>query len=176
MSVEISSTFSFPLCPLSDCSKDGQVKMTESSLPVYNFDGIKKHYRRKRTIPILPSSADALYLSPGGAWYFIEFKNGKIDEVDVTKKIYDSLVILSDWHEGCIADIDFSRNNIIFILVYNPTKYRSSQESSSRNMLYQHLEQQSDTRKVLFNLNRYVGYIFKNVVTCTPSELEEILV
>ena len=54
-----------------------------------------------------------------GTRYFFEFKNGTIDikeNVNIFNKIYDSMLVFL---ETVNKHIDYSRNNIVYVLVFN---------------------------------------------------------
>lgn len=75
---------------------DHNYYMTNSKLPVINFDKAAKCYKDEKDLNYLPASNDALYIMDKNHLYFLEFKNGKIEEDNIKTKIYDSLFILSD--------------------------------------------------------------------------------
>ena len=82
------------------------------------------------------STADAFFVLEDGKWYFVEFKNTKIDtsslKLRVQLKAYENLHLLFDilldmteitTELGCIENpIDFIRNNVIYILVCSEEK------------------------------------------------------
>ena len=82
------------------------------------------------------STADAFFVLEDGKWYFVEFKNTKIDtsslKLRVQLKAYENLHLLFDIlldmteisrELGCIENpIDFIRNNVIYILVCSEEK------------------------------------------------------
>jgi len=98
---------------------DNHVFMTSCQTKVVNFDNFKKYVARKHSIKE-PMSCDALYRCSNSNWFFIEFKNGKIED-KMYGKIYESILLLI---EGLNYPIDFIRNNVSFILVHNKTHYR----------------------------------------------------
>lgn len=70
---------------LKDTSRDSSTEppfyMTDSDLSVVSFDRAKRHYTKERHLSGEPSSCDALYYSKAhDNYYFIEFKNGGINE------------------------------------------------------------------------------------------------
>jgi hypothetical protein len=73
--------------------------MTDSLLEVVNFDAVKDHYITSLKLSTVPKSKDALLVKSDRKSIFIEFKNGcvnKKEEFDIRKKIYDSLLLLTD--------------------------------------------------------------------------------
>lgn len=174
-----------------------KVSMVQSGIQVCSFDEVKKWYVKEK-IPYAkpnPKSNDALYFDEEG--YFIEFKNGKITSsvnYELNKKIYDSLFILfdlqyTDKNGKKVDSISYSRENMNYILVYNEELYnendmtRQTQEginrqrevslSLSRTKLYNFVRQRAKEEFILFGLDQFRNYLFKNVYTYTQQEFEE---
>lgn len=80
-------------------------------------------------------------------------------------------------------DISFTRNNIVFILVYNgeknplpnQIKKQVSDESSSRVEIGRHIAQKAKKEFILFDLERFQTLYFKKVHTYTTEQFEEYL-
>lgn len=118
---------------LEDTSYDKHNKeyMVHSKLQVCSFDDVKEWYVGKK-IPLVnpnPKSNDALFFGKDEC-FFIEFKNGKIDNkvnFELNKKIYDSLFILFDLNYrdkngDLVNSISYTRSKMSYILVYNEEK------------------------------------------------------
>ena len=175
---------------------DGKAYMTESTLPCFDFDGIKEWYIKEKIPNVKPSPAsnDALLIGENGM-VFIEFKNGKIDNAEnnrIIQKIYDSLLILFDravdmgwFREDFQADISYTRNHMEYVLVYNEEKYASRfptaqtkkgmerqklQASVCRDKINKYVRRRGNRALVKFGLDRFRGYVFKEVYTLTESE------
>jgi hypothetical protein len=124
-------------------------------------------------------SADAIINSKKGL-VLIEFKNGSVNNRDVKDKVRDSVLILCDIIK---CNISYIRENIDFILVYNETKNPLPkqiikgivQESHSRTFISKKLAQKGKQEFVLFDLDRYKKFLFKEVHTYTQEEFEEYL-
>lgn len=175
--------------------------MTESNIKVIDFDKVKNNYVAYNisNVDPHPRSNDALYISKDGVWFFIEFKNGNVDDkvnFEINKKIYDSLFILFDIKfvqnkikfNNCIS---FTRENMNYILVYNKDIYdknkktrlteiglkrqekRLLQKSKSRDILKKSIMKLSGENLILFGLDHFKGYFFKNVFTYTKEEFEK---
>ena len=179
--------------------KENKVYMVESDIPVCSFDSVKEWYVKKR-IPYVnpnPKSNDALFFS-NKECFFIEFKNGKIDNgvnFEINKKIYDSLLILFDLkyedRSGKVIDsISYTRTNMNYILVYNKEKYlengptRQTTEgfkrqealitkSEHRDKLYSTMRKLANEEFIKFGLDQFKNYLFKNVYTYTIDEFEK---
>lgn len=100
--------------------------MVENEIQVIDFDLLKEKYcTDKSDIPganRAATSADAL-ISRDDKVYFIEFKNGNIKKREhkskIKSKLRDSVLIYCDITK---KDLDFARENVEYILVYNATK------------------------------------------------------
>lgn len=156
---------------LKKTSKDNNHKnnieyMTNSKLPVINFDKVAKAYAREHNLKILLTSNDAVFLDENSNAIFIEFKNGNIskEELDnVKQKLYESVLMLLD-----ILDekISYSRDNIRYILVYNGVK-------NSRVSIGTHIAQKAGNHFIEFGLSRFKGLCLKDIYTYTKEEFEE---
>lgn len=184
---------------LEETSCDETYPMTTSQLQVCSFDKVKEWYVQNK-IPYAnpnPKSNDALYFSKEEC-FFIEFKNGKIDNAvnfEINKKIYDSLFILFDLKyrdkKGkCVDSISYTRENMNYILVYNKEKYAEAgptrqtnegikrqkiekRESQHRDILYKTIRKLAKEEFILFGLDQFKNYLFKNVYTYTVEEFEQ---
>ncbi len=147
--------------------KEKKKYMCESKMKVINFDKIPKAYNRGKGWSILPKSNDALYIDVKGQWYFIEFKNGGINSGEIYKKLFDSIVMLLD--EKIIPDIQFVRDNINYILVYNSNKYGKMANSPSREGIYGYVFERAEEEEKLFDIDKFEQYLFRETHTYTPS-------
>lgn len=96
--------------------------MTYDTYKVVNFDAVKTAYLNSNHISEEhAASVDAMLNTEEGMLYFIEFKNGELhsEKQNINRKIRDSVMIFC-----AIADeqIEFTRKNLRFILVYNAAK------------------------------------------------------
>ncbi len=177
----------------------GQKKyMTESEMPVVDFDKVKKAYVRELRVKpkSMPCSSDALHIGKNGNISFIEFKNGKINYMqryNIHQKIYDSLLIFGDMTG---KGLSFCREHADFILVYNEMKNREEekgetgegeagkgkskggeqrqiQESDSRVAIGKYFSRKGKKNFVRFDLEKFENFYFKNVFTFTEKEFED---
>ena len=194
---------------------DQKEYMCDSSMQIFNFDGLKKWYVKKYMPKQAqkPCSNDALWLDVDHA-VFIEFKNGKIDEEGNNKiifKVYDSLLMLFDDKfdlSYCRPDfkqnISYTREHMDYILVYNADKYdedhhttqtkkglerqgiqfpkleeeskrQSPQNSKSRTAIYKTFRALGKRNFILFGLDRFKSYLFRQVYTMDQAEFERYL-
>lgn len=160
--------------------KDGENPgyMTESDIPVINFDEVKKSYIKDMKLSYTPCSNDALYIGKNEKVYFIEFKNGMINNktvFNVYNKIYDSLLIFNDIIQG---NISFCRENVNFILVYNEGRNSCGEkeingEDSSKAKISKHFYAKAKRKYVRFGLERFEKLYFQDVYTYTEKEFED---
>lgn len=164
------------ICSIKKVSVDNSRNkpMTDSWLEVVNFDKIPSEYSRGKGWKCVPCSNDALYIAVDSEWYFIEFKNGSIDKADIYRKIYDSLIMMIEL--GVIPNIQFVRNNVNYILVYNSDKYLKVQESKSRNENYIYILNLAKSERRLFDVDKFEGYLFKGTHTYDEDEFRRLFI
>lgn len=167
---KISPILSAHKCTLKRASKDddGGCFMCESILQVIFFDKIPKEYCRRLHCRVLPKSNDALYISQGDNWYFIEFKNGTVEKADVYRKIYDSIIMLIELK--IIPDFKFVREHIHYILVYNPEKYS---DMPARDKIHSYMYERAESERKLFGIEKLKTFLLKETHTYTPGLFEE---
>lgn len=162
--------------------KDGEKPgyMTDSQIQVINFDKVKDGYIKNLALSNTPCSNDALYFGKDNKIFFVEFKNGVLDErprrnFNICKKIYDSLLIFNDIVN---KNISFCRENLYFILVYNENKNKreackTEQEESSKAIISKKIHKKAKKKFIRFGLDRFEKLYFKEVFTYTESEFED---
>lgn len=113
------------------CSYDAahDESMTTSELQVINFDAVKTDYmnhlnyseEKARSVDVLANGLDHLT-------YLIEFKNGDVkrEKWEIQLKIRDSILMLCDI---CHCNINKTRENVVFVLVYNEEKVKLDWET-----------------------------------------------
>lgn len=160
-------------CTLKKASLDEEHShfMCESELEVVDFDEIPKEYARGREYPCVPKSNDVLYIDKNENWYFVEFKNGKIDKSDIYRKLYDSIIMLMELN--IIPDFDFLRTRTQYILVYNSDKYPYVPKSEALESIYSHHLKQADSEKKMFDIWKLEKYLFKETHTYTKELFDE---
>lgn len=163
-----------------------QVYMTESVRPAINFDHVKEEYVRPLGLNEAPKSNDALLTDGKGTLIFVEFKNGYMDKIKqyaVRKKIYDSILILSDIVSAGISDLRICTE---YILVYNETvneknpdlikeKKTHIQSSTSFNDFAKSVSRLAGEEYVCFGVKIFENYCFRKVHTYTEKEFEKYL-
>lgn len=157
--------------------------MTESQIKVINFDDVKKDYIKLLHLSDTPQSNDALYINSKEYAIFIEFKNGYVlgkEKFSIRKKIYDSMLILTDIIG---KGISYTREHLDYILVYN--KDKNTEEDNSKTK-YSKSESRDKIDRTLLGYGNdsfiecgveiFKGYCFKDVHTYTQEEFESLFV
>ncbi len=166
-------------CTLKEASKDpaNNEFMTQSTLEVINFDAVKDEYCKDLCLKEPPKSNDALFINNNN-YYFIEFKNGKVegkDIFDIRQKNFDSLLILTDI---ICKGISFTRQNLTYILVYNEKKNTFDNEQiqdpppSIIGIGKHFAETTAKENYIRFGLDKFKKLYFKEVFTYTEEEFK----
>lgn len=145
--------------------KENNVYMTESTLPVLNFDLIAKKHRDDNAYIEPHSSNDAYYVTHEGHRYFIEFKNGKIKAKKINAKATASVLLAIDM--GLFQDFHDVQDNCSYILVYNEEKHPPSAQVMD-DFLHQLSCQSRQLEQV-----QSIRWIYKNVTSLTKKEFEQ---
>lgn len=159
--------------------------MTNSERKAVNFDDVKGEYIEKLSLVEVPKSNDALFMTRDNMLIFVEFKNGFMDgkkKFDVRKKIYDSVIILTDILDSGISKL---RDQLEYILVYNEDVNKGEadvlkkasyvQPSKAYDALAKTIFGMAKKEYVCFNIDIFKNYCFKDVHTYTEKEFEEYL-
>ncbi|TXJ41487.1 geranyl transferase [Brachyspira aalborgi] len=149
-----------------------------------NFDKVKERYTKNNNFEL--KSNDALYISKNNTHYFIEFKIGELLKKNDDKnnndinikygvkkelqlKIYDSIFLLSDIdlnENKYIQDIvNFSKNNIEYILVY----YSKNNGDLKINS---HLFNKANINLDRFGLSKFKKFLLKEIYIYDEEEFE----
>ena len=170
---------------IDDHDKNHIMYMTDSNKEAVHFDGVKNAYIASLNVHDVPKSNDALFLNDKKELVFVEFKNGFMDgekKFAVRKKIYDSIIILTDILDMGIGKL---RGNMEYILVYNELVNAEEKEVLKKKSHVQHSEafhsiaknisKMANEEFVCFGVKMFEGYCFKKVHTYTEKEFEQYL-
>ena len=151
--------------------KTNDVRLSESSGPVYNFDKVKALYFRLPKESDCPAkSADAL-LVKNGINIFIEFKNEKVESNEIRMKISDSLLVFNDLTDSQLHERKYDSD---FILVYDAGKNPSVQ---SRTIIANRVMELAGAGEIIrFGLEKYAGIFFRELHTYNKDEFKEYLI
>lgn len=189
--IENFELFKNNMSTLKETSKDKHEKnnkniayMTDSLIPVVDFDKVKEAYIKDLSLSNTPKSNDALLINCDEHLIFIEFKNGRLkkplEQSKIRKKIYDSVLIFTDIIG---RGIKYTRKNMDYILVYNEEKndYLNEnpstvvRESKSRDQISKKLLGLGNEHFIKFDLDMFENYCFRNVYTYTEEEFCEFV-
>ena len=170
---------------IDDHDKNHIVYMTDSDREAVHFGGVKNKYIESLDIHDVPKSNDALFVNQENKLVFVEFKNGFMDgekKFAVRKKIYDSVIILTDILDMGIGRL---RGNMEYILVYNESVNEKEKDVLAKKSYVQHSEAFNSIAKsisrmaneefVCFGVKIFEGYCFKSVHTYTEKEFAQYL-
>lgn len=148
---------------IDDHEKDNVQYMTDSQRMAVNFDKVKEEYISNLSLVEVPKSNDALFLSRDNKLIFVEFKNGFMDgkkKFDVRKKIYDSIIILTD-----ILDVGIShlRDQMEYVLVYNESVNQNEKEVLEKNLIYNRQKHMIDLQKVFWEWRRKNTFVLGSI-------------
>lgn len=144
--------------------------MTESEYPVIDFDAVKEAYLLNKGAKIEElKSADAL-VNCAQKIVFIEFKNGsmKHEKKGVKEKMKDSMFILADLLD---CTIDYVRNNVAFVLVYNNSK--NPRSSPAMDTLAEIVAKLGHDRICRFGFDNYRELYFGKIVTYNDEQFNK---
>lgn len=139
------------------------VYMSNSSIKVINFDNVKKQYSSDNHFPCEVHSVDAIAKTEDRL-LFIEFKNGSKFESNLRLKALESMFIFYDIVK---ETLDFSKNNVELVLVYNETK-------APTNLLFkQHEFKKSGKKYIGFDIDNYYQLLYKDANSFSETEFNE---
>lgn len=141
--------------------------MTDSQIEVIDFDMVKRNYANNLSLSEeCAKSVDGIVFW-NDELTFIEFKNGKManEKSNIKRKILDSLLIFCDIVG---KNINFTREKVIFILVYNEQK-------NSKYMIAKKISDKANKEFIKFGLEEFKKLYFKNVHTYTENEFNSYI-
>ena len=149
-----------------DESKNPNVYLSECKTKVIDFDEVKKVYLKNRGMLEGDSmSVDALYMLPSGLLCMVEFKNGDFSSADIIEKAMSSVLIFNDITE---KNIKFTRDNMIFVLVYNSEVKRPN----PRQKAACGKAKLAKRKYSIFGLEHLNGFCFNDVVEIEKTEFD----
>jgi hypothetical protein len=140
--------------------------MTDSTVPVVDFDALKVDVCKTRKIMPGFCSCDALYACGAASYALIEFKNGDFSTDELRRKISESLLLL-------LSEFDLPANGLkrsfYFILVYNAKKVPARMVQSFW------LKKKAGKLEDYLQLTRFRPLFFKEVYAYSSKEFEKFL-
>jgi hypothetical protein len=149
-----------------DINKDPAERfMTSCKKTVVNIDKFKNDFVKNMRLNQAPMSCDALCMVSPGEFFLIEFKNGTIDDLknyEIKVKIFETLLILT---ERLDKTIQFTRDHVTFILVYN-------EEAAQKFYIHKEVFSHTTDFKIDMGLGRFEKIYFKSVNVYSKAEFE----
>lgn len=149
-----------------DTNKFPHVYMTEHAQKVISMDAVMDGYLIKRGMHKGDAkSVDALYMLSSGKLCMVEFKNGEFTPAEIIEKALSSVLMFNEITE---TNISFTRENMVFVLVYN-------QEVKHVNYRQLYAEQRSHRQKErisLFKLDHLNHFCFSQVEEIEKTEFD----
>ncbi len=103
------------------CDDKNRKHMVDSTAEAVNVDQMMVDY--VDALPLQdgrPRSVDAMIEKADGTECLIEFKNGSVSKDEVLNKLYATLLMFQDKYG---LPVEYAREHISFVLVYNREKY-----------------------------------------------------
>lgn len=148
---------------------DHSVYMVNSALPVICLDDLSRLHARRFRLGGPLSSNDAFYISKGRDYFFIEFKNGSIEDDSLHKKMKGSISICNDFG---IMPASFIPENVNYILVYKKQKYEEGQEH-----IYEGFRARAGEYPFQkYNIGTFVGLFCKSAISYTVEQFTDMFV
>jgi hypothetical protein len=143
--------------------------MTSCKKMVVNIDKFKNDFVKNMGLSQVPLSCDALCMVSSNEIFLIEFKNGEINNLknyQVKVKIFETLLILT---EKLDKTIQFTRENVTFILVYN-------KDVAHKIFIHRNVFSHTSNFKVDMGLGRFEKIYFKAVNVYSKAKFETYFV
>ncbi len=152
-----------------DTDKDPVQFMTLDTRKVIDFDSVKtsvisKGFNERDNVA---RSADALFSTDKGI-YIVEFKNGDFSSIEISQKANDSILL---FNYVTSKQIDYTRDNISFILVYNKEAKNITWETS----LALHKAMLGRTGLKAFGTDKLKGFSYKDVFMVEKRDFDDFL-
>lgn len=160
------------VCSLKDSSYDetNDIYMVECSYEVLDYDKIAEMHRSESGYSHIMSSADAVYVTNDSVPYFIEFKNGSINRLNIQKKGIGSAMLAMDL--GIVDSLKELQDKAVYILVYNEAVIEHQQSKSQKRMLNATRQRAGREVRRLIELDG-VAWICHEAFSYTVTEFEE---
>ena len=171
MSSMLPSSYKNATCTLKSASADdtNDVQMVDSSCCVLDYDEVAKKHQQERHYSFRLSSTDAVYITNDGIIYFIEFKNGTFEKIEIAKKGIGSAMLAMDL--GLVNSMKELQCKAVYILVYNPSVIEAKQTESQKK-LSSNLRKKSKGRITCLPVLKEVAWIYRDAFSYTIEEFK----
>ncbi len=172
IALKLSSSYKNVTCTLKSASEDdsNHAHMVDYIYNVLDYDGIAKKHHLKKNYPYRLSSNDAVYISNNGIPYFIEFKNGTIDKLDIQKKGVGSAILAMDL--GIVDSLKELQEKAVYILVYNDAVIETKQ-TKSQNSISNDIRRKAYREERRLNALNGVAWLYHAAYSYSVSEFEK---
>lgn len=169
---KLSSSYKNVTCTLKSASEDdtNRVHMVDFLYDVLDYDGIAKSHKLKKAYPYILSSNDAVYISNDGVPYFIEFKNGSVEKLDIQKKGIGSAILAMDL--GIVDSLKELQAKAVYILVYNADVIENKQSKSQKNISNK-IRRKAGRKEIRLKELDGVTWLYHATYSYRVSEFEE---
>ena len=137
---------------------------------VLDYDEIAKQHHRKNNYPYRLSSNDAVYISDDGVPYFIEFRNGSVEKLEIQKKGIGSAILAMDL--GIIESLKELREKAVYILVYNATVIENKQ-TKSQKIISNGIRRKADRVRIRLKALDGVAWLYHDAYSYSVYEFQE---
>lgn len=152
-----------------DTDKEPIQYMTFNTKKVIDFDSVKTEVTSEsfRVKDNVARSVDALFSVDDGL-LMVEFKNGDFSGIEIAQKVNNSILLFNHITK---VQIDFTRENMSFVLVYN----KESKRLNYMDAIALHKARLAHEGLKLFGTDKLKGFSLKKVYMLEKSEFDKFL-
>ena len=162
---------------IKELSKDDSKKnegiihyMSDDMRMAIDFDKVKEEYLAQNCLSVhYAKSVDALLQDENEEIFFVEFKNGEFEPLEIRQKAIDSVMICGDIIDKTLS---FFRNESRFLLVVSDDKMDNLNPQQKKAL---HLAWKSEHDIVFWGLKMLRGYCFNKVSAKSKTQFEKWL-
>ena len=169
---------------VTECSKDDYGNsLVDDNTKVYSLDDYAKdigtEYRSKKKYP---ASADVFAFGEGNQLYLIEFKNARKSKIHfsmLASKAFDSMYLLQLFLDGKYSVKTLAERTVFCVVYRDDFGNMELQENPSAS--FQKFKDKIGTlaqisgRNILFGLEKYKDWLYKEIYTIGEKEFRELL-
>lgn len=158
-------------CTWKVASKDGtnDVHMVDFSHIVLDYDKMAKRHHKEGHYTYRLSSNDAVYITDDEILYFVEFKNGSFEKVEIAKKGIGSAMLAMDL--GLVHSLKELQERAFYILVYN-SEFIENKQTKSQKKISGNLRRKSGRTITKLPVMKEVDWIYHETFSYTVKEFE----
>ena len=159
------------ICTMKSASEDetNHAHMVDFSHVVLDYDEIAKKHHQNGHYTYRLSSNDAVYITNDRIPYFVEFKNGSFEKLDIAKKGIGSALLAMDL--GIVHSLKELQENAVYILVYNSAIIENKQTEPQKK-ISGNLRRKSGRKITKLPVMNEVNWIYHETFSYTVEEFE----